>query len=166
MHEAGDLHLAGVGRRVIGQTWPLQVMTASMLVAGGWWFLTTGDAMLLRAAARLELLAAVGLGVAFAIHEMAHAAALRRCSGISHVVLTATPWRFSLEPRGTMTSGQLAAVAVAGPAATAVTGLVLWAAAPRAGLHWWFLAHLVFLLPVFGDGRSLVLASRAVGRAR
>jgi hypothetical protein len=29
---------------------------------------------------------------------------------------------------------------------------------------WLHLAHLLFLLPVFGDGRALVVAVRALGR--
>lgn len=150
---------------MIAQTWPLQLLTATMLVAATWWYVATGDGMLLRAAGRLELLAAVGVAGAFAVHEVAHVAVLRRCEGVTHLVVTATPARFSVEPRGRITPRQVVGVALAGPGAAAVAGLVLWIAVPAVDLHWWFLAHLAFLLPVFGDGRSLLVALSRSQRA-
>ena len=143
------------------QTWPLQVLTATLLLSAGWWYVVSGDAMVLRAAMHLEVLAAVGLAGAFAVHEAAHAVVLRHCSGVSHLVVSRTAWRFSLEPRGSLTPGQAVGVALAGPSAAAAVGLGLWVGTPHLALHWWFLAHLVFLLPVFGDGRSLLIGVRA-----
>lgn len=157
MHERGELRLDRVALGVLAQTWPLQVLTAVLLLASTWWSVTTGDTVLLGLAGRLELCAAVGLGAAFAIHEVAHVLVLRRCPGVTHLLVTVTPWRFSLEPRGTITPREVAAVALAGPVAAATVGLLLWVSLPQPGLHWWFLAHLLFLLPVFGDGRSLLL---------
>ncbi len=151
---------------MVGQTWPLQALTAGMLLAATWWFLVSGDAMPLRAAGRVEAMAAIGLGGAFAVHEVAHAAVLRHCPGVSHLIVSATPWRLSLEPRGVITPGQVVRVALAGPGTTAAVGLVLWVAVPQAGLHWWFLAHLLFLLPVFGDGRSLLIGATRSVRTR
>ena len=131
-----------------------------MLLAAALLSLSSGELVWVRVAGYVEILAVVGLAGAFAVHEVAHVAVLRRCGGVSGVVMTATPWRFSLEPRGVITHRQVAAVAVAGPAAATGVGLVLWVGLPQAALHWWFIAHLVFLLPIFGDGRSLVLALR------
>ena len=160
MHRCTELGLGHVARRVVAQTWPLQVLTAAMLLAACGWYVGTGDPMPARAAWRLETIAAVGLAGGFAVHEVAHVAVLRRCAGVSHLVVSSTWWRFSLEPRGSITAAQVVGVALAGPGAAAAVGLVLWAALPGAGLHGWFLVHLVFLLPVFGDGRSLVLGVR------
>lgn len=164
VYPRADLALGRVALGVVAQTWPLQVLTAGLLLAATWWFLVTGDEVLLRLAGRVEAYAAIGLGAAFALHEVAHAAVLRRCRGVSHVLVTVTPWRFSLEPRGTMSPGQLFLVALAGPGAVVAAGLVLRMTVPQLGLHWWFLAHLVFLLPVFGDGRSLLAALGRLGR--
>lgn len=159
---SGDLRPHSVALAVVRQTWPLQMLTGALLVVAAWWWLVSGDTTIVRGAAHLELCAAVGLAGAFALHEAAHVVALGRCAGVTHLVVTVTAWRFSLEPRGTITPGQMVVVALSGPGAAAVAGAVLWLVAPGVALHWWFLAHLGFLLPVFGDGRSLVLGLRCL----
>ncbi|WP_155806779.1 hypothetical protein [Leifsonia xyli] len=40
-------------------------------------------------------------------------------------------------------------------------GAGLAAIVPSQGFHCWYLCHAVFLLPVFGDGRSVIVGARA-----
>ncbi|WP_255771677.1 hypothetical protein [Pseudarthrobacter sulfonivorans] len=96
----------------------------------------------------------------FLIHEGAHALAGRRFRGISSFVVSSSMFRFSIAPVGRLYGWQIAVMALAGPVAAAAAGLVLWAAVPGLLLHWWFWPHLVFLAPLFGDGRSLVVGIR------
>ncbi|MDQ4501784.1 hypothetical protein [Sinomonas sp. ASV322] len=72
----------------------------------------------------------------------------------------AIAFRVSLKPHGEITARQAIAVALAGPLACVVPGVVLWVAVPQLGLAWWYLAHIVLLLPCFGDGQAVVAAVR------
>lgn len=98
-----------------------------------------------------------GLMLGFMIHELAHLIALRVLApNVGIVSLEITPLRVSLHPHGYMTGWQVAAVAAAGPGACTVVGAILWALPVNYGLHWWYLTHVIFLLPIFGDGHALV----------
>ena len=51
-------------------------------------------------------------------------------------------------------------VGLSGPLADASLGFALWCVMPGSGLHFWFIGHLVFVLPLFGDGRAIVSGAR------
>jgi hypothetical protein len=102
----------------------------------------------------------------FVIHEAAHAYAGRRCQGITAFRVESTIFRFSLSPVGFLFGWQIALTALAGPLAAALVGCLLFVAAPALSLHYWFWLHLVFLTPVFGDGRSLIVGLRSPNARR
>ncbi|MBB2987320.1 hypothetical protein [Terracoccus luteus] len=161
---------------VLRQVRPLLVLLAVLLAAAAAWAVATGDAVPLGVLAQLAGFAVVGVVGSFALHESAHVVALRPGRGITHVGLEQTWLRLSVVPIGRADGRTVVVAALAGPlACVAVGGLGLLVAAalsPVVALPtawcWAFVAHVVLLLPVFGDGRVLaraLLASPApVGR--
>jgi hypothetical protein len=141
---------------VAAQVWPLLVLTVAALGAAAVWSAVSGDRVLLALALAFTETVVLGLVGAFALHETAHVLALRRIGTVTQLVLERTAWRLSIMPRGTLSPRQSAGVAVAGPAACVLVGAVLWATRLDVWLAWWFLAHALFLLPFFGDGRELL----------
>ncbi len=104
--------------------------------------------------------AALGLVASFVLHESAHAIALKRIHTITHIAVDRSAWRTSVVADGTMTARQMAGVALVGPLSCAGVGALLWLSGLDRPLAWWHLAHVVFLLPFFGDGRALRNALR------
>ncbi|MER5888021.1 hypothetical protein ABT160_29740 [Streptomyces sp. NPDC001941] len=154
---------AAVARAVAVQVWPLLLLAGVLLGSALAWWARSGDPV--PAAMAWKLLAepgVLGLVASFALHESAHAWALGRMPGITGITLERTAWRTSVVPHGTMSARQSAAVALAGPVACAAVGAALWLPDLDRPLSWWYLAHLAFLLPCFGDGRALwrAVASR------
>ncbi|RFU87557.1 hypothetical protein DY218_06255 [Streptomyces triticagri] len=146
---------------VASQVWPLLLFTGVLTGAALLWMIRSGDAV--PAAMAWMLLAKpalLGLLVPFALHESAHVLVLRRIPTVTHIALERTGWRTSVVPAGTMTGRQTALVALAGPLVCVAVGAVLWLTSFDRALSWWYLAHLAFLLPVFGDGRALWFGSR------
>ncbi|MER5934937.1 hypothetical protein [Streptomyces sp. NPDC002054] len=144
------------------QVWPLLAFLGLFLAAGLAWFARSGDGVPAEMAWWLFKPAALGLAASFALHESAHAVFLKRIRTVTHIAVDRTLLRVSVVPQGTMTARQVAGVAVAGPLSCAVVGAVLWLSAADRALAWWYFAHLVFLLPFFGDGRVLRHALRAI----
>ncbi|MCD4852081.1 hypothetical protein LN996_14785 [Arthrobacter sp. AK01] len=94
--------------------------------------------------------------IGFVIHEGSHVLGLKLTPGITHVTFASTLLRFSVIPMGRLVGWQAALIALAGPLAACVAGVPVALALPDYALHWWFFLHAIFLLPLFGDGRSLV----------
>ncbi|GGJ17510.1 hypothetical protein [Paenarthrobacter histidinolovorans] len=92
----------------------------------------------------------------FVIHEGSHVLGLKLTPGITHVIFAGSWLRFSVVPMGSLVGWQAALIALGGPLAACVAGVPLAAALPDQAFHWWFFLHSIFLLPPFGDGRSLV----------
>ena len=142
--------LAAVTGRLVLPAAPVLLLSAALLAAA--WGL---QAPWLGGMAAWLVVAAFGLLVApFWCHEMGHLVALLLCRGVHSVDVQATAWRVSLQPCGELTRAQAALVALAGPGTSILVGAVLL----LLGHHVTgavFLAHVVFLLPCFGDGRAL-----------
>lgn len=88
-------------------------------------------------------------------------ALLRRIPTVTHLVVERTAWRLSVVPLGSVTPREAGAVAIAGPGACLLVAPLWGMVLPGSGLAWWYAAHVVFLLPVFGDGRVLLASLRA-----
>ena len=156
---------ARVAASVVTQVWPLLALLGALTCAAGGWWVVSGDPVPAQMFGRLTAVTAIGLVGSFTLHELAHLVALRRIASVEEVRLERTGWRTSLHPRGRMSPGQVAGVAVAGPAACLLVGLGLWVLAPGSTLRWWYLAHAVALLPPLGDGRAVVTAVHAARRS-
>ncbi|GAA1747575.1 hypothetical protein [Aeromicrobium alkaliterrae] len=157
--------VVGLAAATTAQVWPLLALLASFTAGGTWWWASSGDPALARIAGMLLLWGVAGLTASFVLHEAAHLLGLRRIPTVASVRLERTVWRLSLIPAGTLTSRQLVAVALAGPGSCVAVGLLLALAVPGLWLHPWYLAHAVFVLPCFGDGRAILRAATA-GRSR
>ncbi|MBP2329748.1 hypothetical protein JOF56_010133 [Kibdelosporangium banguiense] len=140
---------------VAAQVWPLLVFLGAFLAIALAWLARSGDSTPAEMAWWLFKAAALGLVGSFALHESAHVMVLKRIRTVTHIAIDRMAWRTSVLPQGTMTGRQIAGVAIAGPFFCVVVGAVLWASRLDRSLAWWYLAHGVFLLPFFGDGRSL-----------
>lgn len=156
---------AGVVLAVVTQVWPLLALLATLTSAAVVWWAASGDPVPAQMFARLVGVTVVGLVGSFALHELAHLAALRRIPSVHGVRLERTGWRLSLHPQGRMSPRQVVGVAVAGPAACLLVGLTWWAVAPTSTLRWWYLAHVLALTPLMGDGRAVMTAIRAARRS-
>lgn len=128
-------------------------LTASWAVSRGTGALYLNE--LTHAFARLAL---GGLLASFLLHETAHLLSLKRCSGVRTVVLSTTALRFSITPVGLMSSRQIAVTAAVGPLSCVLAGTALLQF--DGALAAVYLAHVLQLLPIFGDGRALILARR------
>ncbi|MDO4719008.1 MAG: hypothetical protein Q4B08_15795 [Propionibacteriaceae bacterium] len=96
----------------------------------------------------------------FLIHELRHALALACLPTIHHIGVERRWWRISLRPHGELTPAGAGFAALAGPGASVLVGLVLMAVGAPAAAGWVLVSHAVFWLPVFGDGRALLLTWR------
>ncbi|MEU8625958.1 hypothetical protein [Streptomyces sp. NPDC048669] len=153
---AADPKVRAVAWAVATQVWPLPAFAGALLAMALFWWARSGDAVPATMAWVLLVKPAVlGLVVPFALHESAHVVLLRRIPTVTRIVLERTAWRTSVIPEGTMTGRQAVAVALAGPLSCVAVGAVLWLSGLDRSLAWWYLTHLAFLLPVFGDGRAL-----------
>lgn len=103
---------------------------------------------------------ALGLCTSFAVHELGHLAVLSRTRGVGGLTLERSMWRISVRPNGGLRGRDAALAAVSGPGCCVVVGVVLWLVAADLSLHGWYLAHAIFLTPVFGDGRALLAGLR------
>jgi hypothetical protein len=149
---------------VAAQVWLLLLFFGVILATALVWSAVSGLSGPATLAWGLFKFAVVGLVGSFVLHESAHALVLKRISTVTHLALDRTFFRFSIIPLGTMTGHQVASVAVAGPASCLAVGLILWFSHLDRSLAWCYLAHGVFILPIFGDGRSLLRGLRGASR--
>ncbi|NJQ01889.1 hypothetical protein [Streptomyces zingiberis] len=162
---AADTKVRAVVWAVAVQVWPLPVFAGVLLAWALIWMTRSGDPVPASMAWLLLVKPAVpGLMLSFALHESAHVVCLKRIPTVTHITIARTAWRTSVIPEGTMTARQTAVVAVAGPFACALVGALLWLPGLDRALAWWYLAHLGFLLPCFGDGRALLHGLRVRSR--
>lgn len=162
---ATDLKIRTVGWTVAAQVWPLLAFAGVLLAMALVWMARSGDPVPAEMAwVLLVKPATLGLVAPFALHESAHALVLKRIRTVTHIVIERTAWRTSVIPEGTMSAWQTAVVALAGPSACIAVGALLWLPDLDRSLAWWYLAHIVFLLPFFGDGRALWHSFRATWR--
>lgn len=142
--------------------WPYAAVvlsfTACTLLAA-----VTTDPVLFQAGLWLLMHALFLLG-SFLVHEWSHVVGMRLFSGVSSVVITADSLRFSVVPVGRLYGWQIAIVAISGPGVSCVAGALIALLASESFLQCWFLLHAVFLLPFFGDGRSLIVGIREWSR--
>jgi hypothetical protein len=104
----------------------------------------------------------VGFCGSVVCHELGHAVALSLCPGVSRVRVAWSLTRVSVHPTGTLTPTHAVMAALAGPVPCVAVGLM----AGNLGYEvvgGMYLLHGLYLLPPFGDGRSVVRALR--GRA-
>jgi hypothetical protein len=148
---------------VAAQVWPLLALVAVLLLASLAWLFSSGDYATARVAWALFRTATLGLVGSFALHESAHVLVLKQVRTVTHVTIDRTAWRTSILPSGVLTGRQVVGVAIAGPFACVAVGLALWTTDLGSSLRWWYLAHGIFLLPIFGDGRSLCRGLRGHG---
>jgi hypothetical protein len=152
-----------IAAAVAAQVWFLLLFLGVILAAALAWYAKSGFSGPAELAWVFFKFAVVGLIGSFVLHESAHALALKRISTVTHITIDRTFFRFSVVPSGTMTGRQIAWVAIAGPASCMAVGLPLWISGVDRSLAWWFMAHVVFLLPIFGDGQSLLRGLRRSG---
>jgi hypothetical protein len=151
---------------VLTQVWPLLALLGVLVTLALAQAVASGDRVLLDWAVGLFLLAAVGLAGAFALHEAAHVAVLRRAPGVTHIAVERTWLRLSVVPVGELTAGRAAVGAAAGPLSCVGVGALLWSCGAPTAWVWCYLAHGVMLLPVFGDGRVLLRSIRSAQAER
>ena len=149
-----------VCRWLVLAAWPMHVVFATLTAATVALGIVTEQAAIVSAAMALAVHYAIGLGGSFAVHELGHLVLLSRARGVTAVTLERSLWRTSIRPHGEIRDGHAALSALAGPGACIAVGCVLWLVAPGPALHGWYLAHSVFLLPVFNDGRLLLSVAR------
>lgn len=140
--------------------WPLliiSILAITCLVLG----IISNDTVLIHVVLLLLTHTLVGCLASYWVHEAAHAYVMRLFKSIEDVYLTAGAFRLSLTPTGSLLGWQVAVIALAGPCAAAAVGGVLKLILDDSALYLWYLLHLLFLLPMFGDGKSLIIGLRA-----
>lgn len=150
-----ELRVHRIAWTVAASVWPLLAFLGLLTLAALAWGAVSGDFGLVLLALLFVKTAVLGLVGSFALHESAHAMVLKALPGVTDVTVETGAWRMSLIPEGTITRGENALVALAGPLSCAAVGAGLWLTGIDRSLSWWYLLHLAFLLPPFGDGRAL-----------
>lgn len=148
--------LVAVARAVVLAGWPLVAATAGFWLLAVAAHLCAGAGWLYELAWQVTLVLVIGALGSFVVHECGHVAVLLSRGGSSSVVVERTWWRISVTPVGDLTPERAVVAAVAGPGAAALVGFATLAAGLPPAVGWLHLAHLVFLLPVFGDGRVVL----------
>jgi hypothetical protein len=113
-------------------------------------------------AALLGLGYLLALGLSMIIHEGGHGIALHLLPGITALRTERNWFRFSIQPQGSITAAQAIFAALSGPALCFLIGIFGYWGTPYRNLSVIFAAHIVFLLPCFGDGRSILTALRLI----
>lgn len=153
----------GVGlvcRWLLLAAWPMHAAFAALSAIVVSVAVVTEQAAILSAVAMLAAHYVLGLGGSFALHELGHLAVLSRVRGVTAFTLERSTWRISIAPHGRIARRDAALAALAGPGMCIVVGVILWLVVPAPGVHGWYLAHAVFLAPLFNDGRVLLAAVR------
>ncbi|MHC0431244.1 hypothetical protein ACX6XY_13770 [Streptomyces sp. O3] len=160
---ATDLKIRTVIWAVVTQVWPLLVVLVAFFAMALVWSARSGDWVLTEMIwVLLVKPTSLGLVASFALHESTHVIALKKIRTVTHIAIERTVWRTSVIPEGVMTGWQTVVVALAGPSSCVALGTLLWLPNLDRSLAWWYFAHIVFLLPFFGDGRSVLEGVRAV----
>lgn len=139
----------------------MHLIFAGVSVAAGVLGIMTGQTALVAGTAVLASHYVCGLCGSFALHELGHLIVLRRCTGVTDLTLERTLWRISVSAHGRIRGRDMLVAAVAGPGGCIAIGLALLLTCPQLLLHAWFLAHAVFLLPLFADGRAAIAGIRS-----
>ena len=140
--------------------WPVQAALAITAAATVLLAYATGQPAIAIAALILMAHDVLGLWGSFAIHELGHALVLGRARGVAAITVERGLLRLSVTPHGSILGRDAFLAAAVGPGCCVAIGLLLWACAPHTMLHAWYLAHAVFLTPLFNDGRTLIRSSR------
>lgn len=99
----------------------------------------------------------LGLLPSYTIHELGHVVLLQRTMRcLTCVVVSSSVFSFSITPHGSTTGRGIFLSSLAGPLLTASIGIVLFVTVPFFQIHLWYFLHVLFILPVFSDGRSMV----------
>lgn len=141
--------------------WPLHIVFASTATAAGVLGVVTAQPALLLGTTLLAVHYSCGLCASFVLHELGHAIALRCSPGVTTLTLERTLWRISVSARGRIRGRDMFVAAAAGPGGCVAVGLLLLLACPDLLLHAWFLAHGLFLVPIFADGRAAIAGARS-----
>lgn len=147
--------------------WPLHLAFGALVVATGSLAVVTEQTGISDAVVALVAHYVLGLCGSFALHELGHLFALSRAEGVTAITVERTLWRLSVSAHGRIRGRDALLAALAGPGACVAAGAALLLLAPHSHLHLWYLAHAVFLVPVFGDGRTVlavILSWRSAGR--
>ncbi|WP_216387108.1 hypothetical protein [Arcanobacterium phocae] len=106
-----------------------------------------------------------GIVLGFLVHEIAHVVFIcLTMNELMRIELEFNLFRFSVRGIGSSTGRGIFATALSGPIVAVVFGFILSIVFPDSGLLGWYVLHLLFLLPIFGDGRALVFGVRNWGR--
>lgn len=155
-----------VARQALPAVLGAVLITSSPLLAasGGFWLLAMimgglEEDWLNNLAAGVTVFLVAGVAGSYLVHEMGHVVAMVFVPGIERIVVHAGFMRISLSP-GALPPRAALTGAVAGPGSCVVVGLLLLVSGAMPWAAWCYLAHAVFLLPIFGDGQTAVAAIR------
>lgn len=118
--------------------------------------LSANDSILVGLSAELAVHVVFGFGGSYLLHEAGHIVLLSRYPSVEGIDVTASWTRFSVHPRGSLSPLQVIAVGLIGPVGCFVIGAGLWLLGSN--LAFWYMGHIIFLLPIFGDGRAVLLS--------
>lgn len=100
------------------------------------------------------------------VHEWMHILALSARGGSQTLETQVMCYRISVRPTESVTIPRSCLVAISGPMGTAMMGVFSLPIIQWLGFPWWvnlpWLYHALFLVPLFGDGKSLVMGLRAL----
>ncbi|MFJ4223904.1 hypothetical protein [Microbacterium sp. NPDC089695] len=146
--------------------WPVHLVFAALVAGTTALGMAMGQSAIVSSAVTVAVHYAAGVWASFVVHELGHLVALSRSRGVTALTLERGIWRLSISPHGDLRPAETLTAAVAGPGICVIVGAALWVGAADLHLHGWYIAHAVFLLPAFGDGRAAVTASRGILRHR
>lgn len=102
-----------------------------------------------------------GLITGFLVHEITHALLISiTMRDLKQLQIESTFMRFSIQAVGSSTGRGVFLTALSGPMAVVTFGVFIYFVFPNSGLLGWYVVHLFFLFPFFGDGRAIIFGLR------
>lgn len=140
---------------VVQQVWWLLALGGFAVLASALWWFLTGDTGLPSVAGGATLFIIVAIVLPFAIHEFGHGVAIKYVRGVEYIELSRTLFRTSVTVHGAISPNMAMLISLMGPLPCALIGAVLWSIGyPVVAVF--YLGHLLFLIPPFGDGQQLL----------
>lgn len=138
--------------------WALIPTTVVMVLASVHWA-SSGEPGFFMLSGTLALHVVVGAAGSYVVHEVGHVIAMGLfCPQVHSIEIRSDFLRFSIVPHGSISRAGSILVALSGPGLCGLLGL-LTLQVTGSSVGWWYVAHLVFLVPPFGDGMSILRVS-------
>ena len=137
--------------------WAWVPAVAIMVLASAYW-ISSGNSGFFVLSSTLTLHVVAGAAGSYVVHEVGHVVCMGLlCRGVRSIDVRSDFLRFSITPQGVISRTESILVALSGPGLCGLLGVVVLQVS-GSSIAWWYILHVLFLIPPFGDGMSILRA--------